>query len=401
MGIKLKDRNGVVRTYNNVSIVKMKDENDNDVVFAKSLFQRTVFMKTATDFYQSQENGEGVATSIPTQPTLAGHIFRGWSEVSNEYVIANKVQLPKVYNADQILYAMMVETPSGAYTVSGLGSQSTSDVVWVTDAGFDAVIADIIAGNYDETDTFNNVFVKFPTVYRKVLTSESGQITSIALSFTQIDSTYKPYSCFVKPDGVTVMPYIYIGKYGFTSTSQASSVSGSTVNMTLGNARPLARNIGTGYQLYDWQMQRLVQDLSVAYYKSVNPTGNVLGLNGINGNTWIDGICKNNTDWLCAYNPADYVDNPTSSTTGYNLVGYSSPSSSGRIKKLGYDVNHPFFNYPNETGGGTGEYYITDFYYAGGNHPVYSRVNNGVWSCSTSFDWSGPYGVRLCYRPIA
>lgn len=401
MGIKLKDKNGVVRTYNNVSIVKMKDENDNDVVFAKSLFQRTVFMKTATDFYQSQENGQGVATSIPTQPTLAGHIFRGWSEVSNEYVVANKVQLPKVYNADQILYAMMVETPSGADTVSGLGSQSPSDVIWVTDAGFDAVIADIIAGNYDETDTFNNVFVKFPTVYRKVLTSESGQITSIALSFTQIDSTYKPYSCFVKPDGVTVMPYIYIGKYGFTSTSQASSVSGSTVNMTLGNARPLARNVGTGYQLYDWQMQRLVQDLSVAYYKSVNPTGNVLGLNGISGWTWVDGICKNNTDWLCAYNPEDYVDNPTSSTTGYNLVGYSSPSSTGRIKKLGYDVNHPFFNYPNETGGNTGEYYQTDFYYGGGNRPVHSYVGYGVWYCFTNGDWSAGYGVRLCYRPIA
>ena len=404
--IKLKDKNGVVRNYTGVNVIKLKDENDNDVAYTASLYQKTVFMATDTILYSSQENNSGVATTIPEPPTRSGYIFRGWSEVDNQYVQANKVVLPKVYNADQFLYAMWVETPSGADTVSGLGEQYPSTISYVTDAGFDAVIADIIAGNYDETDVNNNVFVKFPTVYRKILTSEDGQITSIALSFTQIDSDYKPYSCFVKPDGVTVMPYIYIGKYPFTSTSQASSVSGSAVSTTFSVARPLARAVGTGYQLYDWQMQRLLQDLSVAYYKTINPTGNILGLQGMTNWHWIDGFARNNTQWLFAYNPADYVDSPSwtdiyTHTAGYNIASYSSPSASGRIKKLGYDTSNPFFNYPNVVGGSSGEYYVTNFDYSGGNHPVRSSLSVGVWYCYSNYDWNNAYGVRLCYRPIA
>ena len=176
--IKLKDKNGVVRDYTGVSVIKLKDENDNDVIFTTSLYQKTIFMATDTILYSSQENNSGVATTIPEPPTRSGYIFRGWSEVDNQYVQANKVVLPKVYNADQFLYAMWVETPSGATTVSGLGEQYPANITWVTDAGFDDVINDIIAGNYDETDVNNNVFVKFPTVYRKILYQSSCENTS-------------------------------------------------------------------------------------------------------------------------------------------------------------------------------------------------------------------------------
>ena len=346
-------------------------------------------MKTALDFYSSQENNQDVATTIPVSPTRSGYVFRGWSEVSNDYVAGNRVQLPKVYNADQTLYAMWVETPADTITITGFGEQNPNNIVYVLDDNVKALIADIIAGNYDEDDVYGNHFVRYPTFYRKILTSSLGQITSIAISTTQLTSDYEPYTCFVKPDRVTVMPYVLVGKSIWK-------------NATIGSARTDARNIGTGYQLLDWQIFKMLQDLGIGYYKTINPTNNpYLGLSGWNGGLWIDGVCKNNTQWLFAYDPANYRDSPTSSSTGYNVASYASPSSSGVTKVVGYDSNHPFFNFCNAVGGSSTEYYKANFNYGSGNKPVFSSVLTGVWGCSAHYDWSYTTGVRLCYRPIA
>lgn len=415
--IKIKDRNGNVRIVNNVSIVKFKDENDNDVAYTTSLFQKTIFMKDENDFYQSQENGQGVATSIPTEPTKAGFLFKGWSAVSHEFIPANKEILPKVYLTSVTLKAMWLEVPLGSALVQGLGSASvgTGGVTFVVDDTFKAVLDDINNGNAEETDTYGNVFNKFPTVYRKVVLVEDSQITYVSLSFTKHDSSWVAYPCFIKPDGVTEMPYILIGKYCFTSTTNASSVSGTAVSTTLNNARLLARALGTGYQLYDWQMQRLFQDLVMVYKLTVNVNANpLLNTYHLDGGVWIDGIARVDTKWLFAYDPADYVDSPTwtnenNHTAGYNLAGYSAPTGSNQtIKKLGYDANHPFFNYPSMLTGESGynSYYFDGYWYAGGNHPVrsnvgYSDANAGLWFCYTDGAWSTAAPVRLCYRPIA
>ena len=183
----------------------------------------------------------------------------------------------------------------------------------------------------------------------------------------------------------------------------------------MATARPLAQAKGTGYQLYDWQMQRLFQDLSLCYKKTVNVNQNpLLGIYHLDRGIWIDGIARVNSKWLCAYDPSKYVNSPyytnaNDHTDGYSQVGYDAPTGSNKtIKKLGYDANNPFFNYPSELTDESGyaTYYCDGYYYASGNYPVYSYVsyslaNAGLFYCNTSDDWSYANGVRLCYRPIA
>lgn len=415
MSVKLKDKDGTLRTYDNVHAIKLKDENNNDVTFYKALHQKTIFLKTADEYYSAQENGSGVATTIPVEPTRAGFIFRGWSEVSHALIPANKVELPKVYNADTTLYAMWLETPTSGGTITGLGSQSTGNVTFVISQDFADFLDDIVNGDYDETDAYNNVFVKIPTVYRKVQTIEDGQITAIALSLTKLDDDYKPYPCFIKPDGVTVMPYVMIGKYCFTSSSEASSVSGTPVSLNMATARQLAQAKGTGYQLYDWQMQRLFQDLSLCYKKTVNVNQNpLLGIYHLDIGILVDGIARVNSKWLCAYDPSKYVNSPyytnaNDHTDGYSQIGYDAPTGSNKtIKKLGYDANNPFFNYPSELTGESGyaTYYCDGYWYASGNYPIRSDVSissaaYGLFYCISNNGWSDARCVRLCYRPIA
>lgn len=413
MSIKLKDRNGNVRTYNNVSVIKLKDENDNDVLFTKSLHQKTIFMASENEFYSAQENGEGVATTIPVPPTKEHSIFKGWSKVSHEYNPANKEELPKVYLTNTELKAMWIDVPVGSALVEGLGS--ADNVVITVDSTVMAILTAINNGEYEEQDAYGNVFNKIPTFYRKVVLAEDNQITHASYSFTQHDNTWKPYPCFIKPDGVTVMPYILIGKYCMSSTSQANSVNATKVSMQIGAGRDLARALGTGYQLYDWQIQRLFQDLSMLFKGTVNVNQNpLLNTYHLDGGVWIDGICRDGTKWLCAYDTSKYVNNPTwtsdvNHTEGYSLVGYTATTSSNQtIKKLGYDANHPFFNYPNTLTGESGysSYYYNGYFYANGNHPVLSLVSvsyayYGLWYCYADDGWSYSSGVRLCYRPIA
>jgi len=400
--IKLKNAQGQTVTYNEVAVIKVKDTDDNDVNFTISLGQQTTFMKDTNDLYQMQNQNTGVATSIPTEPTKVGYWFKGWSNVSHEYIPANKVSLPQVFNTDTTLYGMWLETPSATASVTGLGSQYTSGVTFNVSADFPTTFS-------EETDTFGNVFVKIPTIYRKIITTTDNQIVDMQLSTTKIDDDYKPYPCFVKEDGTTVMPYILIGKYCMSSSSQANSVNATPVSMTIGAGRTLARALGNGYQLYDWQMRQLFNDLVIVARRSVNVNANpLIGIDHLASDIWVDGYAHNNTDWIFSYKPSKYVDNPTSSTDGYNLASYSCPSASGQeIKKLGYDSNHPFFNNVSEviSDSAYNSYYYDAWYYSGGNHPVYSYVSFGdafvglFYSVSAN-GWSHAIRVRLCYRPI-
>lgn len=292
-------------------------------------------------------------------------------------------------------------------TVSGLGSSSPSSVTFNVDADFDF--------NFEEvTDSLDNIFIKIPTLYRKVNTiSSDSQITSYTISTVKIDSSYLPYPCFVKEDGVSVMPYILIGKYMSSSTSTCNSVNATYVIQTLATARPLARALGTGYQLYDWMFRDLFQDLVCCYLRTVNTNNgagfsSILGIEHQQNSFWCDGVSQRDRTWLFSYKPSMYVNEPTTSTSGYNTVNYTSPSntSTNNITVLGYDANHPFFNYPKTASGTTyTSYYCDAFRYAAGSHPVDCVVGSanayfGVFHCYVHLWWTDTLGVRLCYRPI-
>lgn len=296
-------------------------------------------------------------------------------------------------------------------TVAGLGSESPSSVTFTSSGTINFNFEEVTKLN--PITGVNDVFIKIPKFYRKVVSVSSNQITSYVLADGKIDNDYKPYPCFVKEDGVTEMDYILIGKYRYSSNTVANSVDATYVSQTITNGRTNARALGSGYQLYDWQIHKLFQDLVCCYLRTINTndgTGfsSMFGIEQMTGTWWVDGIASpsSGNNWVFSYKPSNYADQPSSSTTGYQAVNYSRPTASGNITKLGYDTNHPFINYTNAVGGDTyTTYYCDRYYYGSGSRPVRCYVGDayaysGVFFCRTYAAWTDPSGVRLCYRPL-
>ena len=138
---------------------------------------------------------------------------------------------------------------------------------------------------------------------------------------------------------------------------------------------------------------------------------------------WVDGLVRgcseDNTAWFACDVEANYQNagGGTSTSTsaaeatilnnGYYKLSYTAPSGNGWITKLGYDTDHPFFNYPNvATGGSSTSYYCDQYYQSSGSRPViccvgYSNSDCGWFSCSSSDYWHSSLAVRLCFRPVA
>ena len=193
-----------------------------------------------------------------------------------------------------------------------------------------------------------------------------------------------------------------------------------TFAQTISTGRTNARALGSGYQLYDWQIQKLFQDLVCCYLRKINTndgTGfsSMLGIEHMADSWWVDGVAGDmssatGTSWYFSYKPSAYINEPSSSTTDYiNGAGYLGPNNTSRqnIQALGYTTSHPFFNYPKTvTGSATyTTYYCDGFVASSGNHPVYCFVgyasaDYGVFFCNTSYAWTYSAGVRLCYRPL-
>lgn len=301
------------------------------------------------------------------------------------------------------------EQPTDALiTVTGLGNEDPTTVTFTENGTFNWSFEEV-------TDEHGNIFVKIPTIYRKINSIADGQITSFTISDKKIDNTYEPYPCFLDSNG-NVLPYVLIGKYCCSSTSVANSVNASPMPQDLQTGRTNARALGTGYQLYDWQMQKLFVDLAMCHKKTVNfnrgtSITNYLGIYHLDQVIWVDGFYHNNDVWYAALNPADYVSNlGTHPPTGYTTIAFGCPTGGGgqNVKTLGYDANSPFFNQPSEQTTATTytTYYCDGFYYGPGSLPVGSSVGSGLaicglWCCYALNSWTSSLGVRLCYRPIS
>ena len=298
----------------------------------------------------------------------------------------------------------LVDLGAAILKVTGLGNSDPTTVSFTTEG-------ETFNWNFDEVTVNGNIFIKIPTVYRKILATSNNQITSCALSDVEADSGYKPYPCFV--NGSSVLPYVLIGKYCSSSTTTMNSVNATQATQTLENGRTNARALGTGYQLYDWQFQKLFVDLALCHKQNVNfnsgtTINEYLGVAHLANSIWVDGIYHNNTTWYASDDPSKYVSNPSSHPpTGYYSLSYSCPTSNYEVQTLGYDTNHPFVNYPSSVINNTSynTYYCDRHYYSTGSHPVYSYVGyanalNGLWYCGASGSWAYTVGVRLCYKPL-
>jgi hypothetical protein len=290
-------------------------------------------------------------------------------------------------------------------SIAGLGNESPTSQVYTKDEGFPTSFEEV-------TDKFGNIFIKIPTMYRKIDDVVDNQITAFTMSTVKVDDTYEPYSVFVKPDG-SVMPYVLIGKYCYSSDTSANSTSSGDALLTIENARNYARVLGNGYQQYDWQFQKLFVDLALLISQTVNfNTGETistfLGVYDLDKRSvWIDGVCRDLSIYRICYDPDKYINSPANNIDGYVDVDYSAPSDAGNIKSLGYSTSNPFFNYPKTISSYNNNsiYYCDTTNYNADIHPIasyigFNRSGFGLWECDSIHTWDSVKGSRLCYRPL-
>lgn len=349
--------------------------------------------------------GESI-TANPYTPQKNNYRFIGWSTTDG----GTPITYPYTPNANGTLYS--VWEIGYRCTVNNLGASSPSTITFSKDVGFTVQGLGI-----EEVTKNGDTFIKIPTMYRKVNSASSNQITSFTIANAKIDNDYQPYSCFVAEDG-SLLDYVLIGKYWNTSSNGCVSTTASTASsMTLATGRNYAQARGIGYQLFDWQMQKLWQDLIICLKMTVNTnsgtawTYDELGIYWTAQYGWIDGVMGSSGTWKLCNKPSKYVSLSTTSDTipsDYVSAGYSQPTTTNEISKLGYDTNNPFFNYPSAvvSNSSYNTYYCDGYYYSSGNRPVRSVVgdasaNYGAFYCLANLGWTGTFGVRLCYRPIS
>lgn len=368
------------------------------------MLDKTVVFITDNNMYVTISVKNGVTIVAPPTPSKSGHAFLGWGKSTTA---TSYVQFPYTPTAEkETLYAVWHRVTNA--TVSNMGSYNPTLVTFAKDTDFPS--------SFDDwTDSHGNMFIKIPTMYRKVNTVYNNQITSYTISTEPIDSSSHPYPCFVAPDG-SILPYVYIGKYCNRSTETINSVpDGTIVSLTPDSARTRARAIGSGYQLFDWQFQKLFVDLSYVtsatgnFNQSDGPLASYLGMYDLDYEVYIDGIGRYYVSmsneivgYLIAYNPANYINDPSSSSTGYSTVNYTMTGNQGRIVKLGYDSSNEFFNYPASVSyPGTENTYYDDYMY-NIDEPVLNTFgyHGGLWDIGVPMSWTDPFRMRLCYRNV-
>lgn len=296
-----------------------------------------------------------------------------------------------------------IKIDSWKCTVANLGSENPTSVTFTHEGTMPTF----------EEITFNSdIFIKIPTMYRKVNTVVDNQITSYTISNNKTDDEYKPYPCFLKEDGITIMPYILIGKYFSSSSTTCNSIQTSATSNYSENGRANAVAKGKGYQLYDWMIHKLWQDLITCKMNNININSGTgintdsLGLYWSSYEAYIDGISHFPSFVAFSYKPTAYIDNPRWNAPNYNSDIYAISTNSGVIKNLGYNSDHPFVNYPTSVEKSSENIYYCDVYTSSTDtSPIISTIggkskNYGAFFVNAASSWRVKHYIRLCYRPI-
>ncbi len=253
-------------------------------------------------------------------------------------------------------------------------------------------------------DKYGNFFIKIPTLFRRIDEVIDGQITAFSISFHHHEA-FEPYPIFVTSDG-KILEYVYIEKKIHKSSC------------TLSEAKEILKLYGENYELFNWQYQKLLTDLflimskKVSFKEGVEKKNQFLGFEDLDYSCFVDGVNYINGHWIISYDSKNSILHPNEKTKSYKIIEYRAPNNpSVTIKKLGYDCNNPFFNYPCEL-----EYFENYCYYANeylwmnnSEHPVITNMGDdcitfGLFNCNVKYnsdrDRFGNLGFRLCSRNL-
>ena len=358
------------------------------------------------------------------------------------------------------------------YGVDGVGQSSPT--LTRTDAATGltySVGSSAIASDFDNcypwsemkeiTDEFGNVFIRIPKFYTKITQNANGSFKH------QISGCrYDGFSTLFVDGKGNELDYILVGKYEGSydsANSRMMSKSGQTVKVgiTLPNYRTACKNVGEGYQQYDFLIDAIIKELFMIEFATTNcqsimkgftassntaalitghtdkvktPSGSWNNNHDSEENAWNDTTC--NTDGLhaCKYRG---IENPWGNTwtwcdginflkekvylcedpSGYASDKYDAPYSyvgdrsvsGGYARVITLFAKNRLLGYTSETGDGDNTYYCDHYYYAEDGTVL---ICGGFWSDGSGaglWFWAGDgassraggvVGGRLCYKPL-
>lgn len=285
-----------------------------------------------------------------------------------------------------------------------------------------------------------NVMTEFPTIYWRK-SAPSGQI-----KFEVSDAPLVGGDCYAHKMGDVIRPTIYVGSYlGFSYpyngksylTSMRAQRASDTITLT--SFRNYAHNLGSGYELLNFNILTMLQILFTLAYRNTNSqaalgmgyvgasskrnTGGTdtkgwvygstsgteqmcfLGIEDLWGNLfqWVDGlkIDANSNIWICTDNMNF---NNTGTGTGWENIGTSEViSSRGWMSRINTSQKTGFF--AKTISGSSSTYYADEivsennsFADFGGYYDDTSYA--GIFSLNSAYDagsGSGYRGARLVY----
>lgn len=305
------------------------------------------------------------------------------------------------------------------------------------------------------TDSSGNVFIKIPKFYSKVTKNTDGTY-KYQISGTQHEGFT---TLFVDGKG-NELDYILIGKYEGSAVvsgdnnydaqnQKVKSKSGQTVlvSITRGAYRTRCRNVGKGYQQYDFLIDAIIKELFMIEFATTNSqsvmqgytassnsaavtTGRTntvkttsgseisntdgkhackyRGIENPFGNVWkwCDGINFDTEKIYVCEDPEHYADDKHDAP--YTYMG-DRLMSEGYLKEVTPFAKNPLIGYATAIGAGNTTHY-SDYYYV--NNTGIVLFCGGAWrdgAAAGLWSWHGRsaasnagslIGGRLCYKPI-
>lgn len=159
--------------------------------------------------------------------------------------------------------------------------------------------AEIYSEMVEVTDEYGNQFIKIPKFYIKK--TVNGDAWTWQVSKSKKDADYYLPACFIDETNGKILPYILVGKYNASLSSDSTKLESKTgtvpvVNKNIIHFRNYAKANGAGYQLFDIHAIDIIQTLFYIEFATVNSQSIMAGYtNGQYDGTHIIASVNGNT----------------------------------------------------------------------------------------------------------